>query len=63
MLKQTQLAATDVNPLLPKITQQLSTLDPKQLAWISGYSWALSQANGINGTHDVSTNGVEPSSA
>ena len=44
--------------LLPQIAQQLVTLDPTQLAWISGYSWALSQqgvenANGINGVNGV----------
>ena len=33
------------NPPLTYIIQQLTTLDPTQLAWVSGYSWALSQQN------------------
>lgn len=30
-------------PVLPHLAQQLAALDTTQLAWISGYSWALSQ--------------------
>lgn len=37
--------AQQLTPLLPqlKLAQQLAQLDSTQLAWISGYSWALSQ--------------------
>lgn len=57
MLDQQQSVSGTNKPLLPQIAQQLTTLDPTQLAWISGYSWALSQQslelfNGadVNGT-------------
>lgn len=44
MLDQAQQSGVGTsNQLLPQIAQQLNTLDPTQLAWISGYSWALSQ--------------------
>ena len=45
MLDQQQSVSGTNKPLLPQIAQQLTTLDPTQLAWISGYSWALSQQN------------------
>ena len=59
MLDQAQQPVGGANTqLLPQIAQQLNTLDPTQLAWISGYSWALSQQGigAVNGTNGV--NGV-----
>lgn len=52
MLDQAQQPVTGAsNHLLPQITQQLNGLDATQLAWISGYSWALSQqgVGAVNG--------------
>lgn len=37
-------------PISPELIQQLTTLHPTQLAWLSGYAWAQSQS-----THAVST--------
>ena len=61
MLDQAQQSGVGTtNPLLPQIAQQLTALDPTQLAWISGYSWALSQqglglANGATAVNGVAT--------
>ena len=50
------------NPPLTYIIQQLTTLDPTQLAWVSGYSWALSQQNTSlnNGDNLNGVNGISP---
>lgn len=62
MLDQAQQSVSDTNiHSLPQIAQQLSTLDPTQLAWISGYSWALSQQNVATAEEQHGINGTEAS--
>ena len=38
---------SQANPLPPELSNQLSTLSPTQLAWLSGYCWA--QSHGVSG--------------
>lgn len=47
-------AYTPKDALPIQLVQQLGALDANQLAWISGYSWALSQhRSGLNGQADA----------
>ena len=41
--------------LPPELTQQIQQLNPTQLAWVSGYAWALSQFNQAAGSAALGT--------
>lgn len=41
--------------LPPELTQQIQQLNPTQLAWVSGYAWALSQFNQAAGSATLGT--------
>lgn len=45
--------------LPPDLTAQIQHLNPTQLAWISGYIWALSQANTQTTQHPQSTQTID----